>query len=223
GQTGIVKFPRPGTNSDEVTLKGDKELVEKIKVELERLVEEQSNLTVGIIQIPRAQHPVIIGRNGTQLREIQNRFNVTIQFPGSRSYNDTPIVSHTNDNIENSEEAVKIIGKAENIEAAKADILARIRYVQINVPRKVHNSLIANVARKLRNDFHVTLDCDDGGVQPEINHPKKSIVNGISTKRIDDEISENKAELGWEVVENEDNAVGDIIWNLKGEKIQDFT
>ncbi|CAG8593403.1 18703_t:CDS:10, partial [Racocetra fulgida] len=154
GQTGIVKFPRPGTNSDEVTLKGDKELVEKIKVELERLVEEQ-------------------------LREIQNRFNVTIQFPGSRSYNDTPTVSHTNDNIENSEEAVKIIGKAENIEAAKADIL------------------------------------------PEINHPKKSIVNGISTKRIDDdEISENKAELGWEVVENEDNAIGDIIWNLKGEKIQ---
>ncbi|RIB11884.1 hypothetical protein C2G38_2179844 [Gigaspora rosea] len=45
GQTGIVKFPRPGTNSDEVTLKDDKELVEKIKIELERLVEEQSNLT----------------------------------------------------------------------------------------------------------------------------------------------------------------------------------
>ncbi|CAG8712684.1 13950_t:CDS:2, partial [Cetraspora pellucida] len=41
GQAGIVKFPLPGTNSDEVTLKGDKELVEKIKVELERQVEEQ--------------------------------------------------------------------------------------------------------------------------------------------------------------------------------------
>ncbi|CAG8571216.1 4357_t:CDS:2, partial [Cetraspora pellucida] len=179
-----------------------------------------SNLTVDVIQIPRAQHPIIIGRNGIQLREIQSRFNVMIQFPGSRSYNDTPTVSHMNNNIENSEEAVKIIGKAENIEAAKADILARIRYVQINVPRKIHNSLISNVARKLRNEFHVTLEYDDGGAQSEINLSKKSVMNGIATKRIDDdENSENKAELGWEVVENEDNA-GDIVWKLKGEKVQ---
>jgi len=223
GQTGIVKFPRPGTNSDEVTLKGDKELVEKLKIELERLVEEQSNLTVDIIQIPRAQHPILIGRNGMQLREIQSRFNVTIQFPGSRSYNDIPIVSHTNGKIENSEEAVKIIGKAENIEAAKAEILSRVRCTQINVPRKFHNSLISNgVVRKLRSDFHVTLDYADDGVQPEPNPPKNSITNGVATKRIDDdeENSENKAELGWEVVENEHNAVGDIVWNLKGEKVQ---
>ncbi|KAF0396830.1 kh domain containing protein [Gigaspora margarita] len=192
-------------------------------IELERLVEEQSNLTVDIIQIPRAQHPILIGRNGMQLREIQSRFNVTIQFPGSRSYNDIPIVSHTNGKIENSEEAVKIIGKAENIEAAKAEILSRVRCTQINVPRKFHNSLISNgVVRKLRSDFHVTLDYADDGVQPEPNPPKNSITNGVATKRIDDdeENSENKAELGWEVVENEHNAVGDIVWNLKGEKVQ---
>lgn len=40
-QAGIVKFPRQGDNSDEVILKGDKDLVNKIKSELERLVEEQ--------------------------------------------------------------------------------------------------------------------------------------------------------------------------------------
>ncbi|CAG8836186.1 31758_t:CDS:1, partial [Gigaspora margarita] len=50
GQTGIVKFPCSGTNSYEVTLKGDKELVKKIKIELERLVKEQSNLTDYIIE-----------------------------------------------------------------------------------------------------------------------------------------------------------------------------
>ncbi|CAJ0750574.1 15292_t:CDS:2, partial [Entrophospora sp. SA101] len=67
-----------------------------------------------------------------------------------------------NDN--NIEEAIKITGKAEDIKAAKNEILSRIRYAHtINIPRKFHNALLANgtTFKKLRNDFHVILDHDE--------------------------------------------------------------
>jgi predicted PilT family ATPase len=223
-QAGVVKFPRPGDNSDEVILKGDKELVEKVKLELERLVEEQNNLKVGIVQIPRAQHPIIIGRNAFQLKEIQSRFNVEIQFPGSRSYHETPTAENLNEEIENSEEAVKIIGKEENIEAAKADILSRIRYVHtVNIPRKFHCAVFANGAtiRKLRNEFHVIVDHGEE-IPPEKSDLQFRKLNGdeasIKENNVDNESSQAKGD--YEIFENYGEEIGDIPWNLKGEKSQ---
>ncbi|CAI2172244.1 14780_t:CDS:2 [Funneliformis geosporum] len=220
GHASIVKFPRYGDNSDEVILKGDKNLVEKVKIELERLVKEQSNLKVGMVQIPRTQYSILIGRNASQLRELQTRYNVEIQVPGSRSYHETPAAEILSDEIENSEEAVKIIGKAENIEAAKADILSRMKYTHtVNVPRKFHRAILTHV-RKLRNEFNVIVD--HGEVSPEKidSQPKKLNGNVVSTKRIDDDNSQVKdEELECEIVENE-VVDGDIPWNLKGEKSQ---
>ncbi|CAB4487493.1 unnamed protein product [Rhizophagus irregularis] len=222
-QAGVVKFPRPGDNSDEVILKGDKELVEKVKLELERLVEEQNNLKVGIVQIPRAQHPIIIGRNANQLKEIQSRFNVEIQFPGSRSYHDTPIAEISIEEIENSEEAVKIIGKEENIEAAKADILSRIRYVHtVNIPRKFHCAVFANgsTIRKLRNEFHVIVDHGEE-IPPEKNDLQFIKLNDeASIKENDLENESSLSKRDYEIFENYGEEVGDISWNLKGEKSQ---
>ncbi|CAG8436334.1 9075_t:CDS:2 [Funneliformis caledonium] len=221
GHASIVKFPRYGDNSDEVILKGEKSLVEKVKTELERLVEEQSNLKVGMVQIPRTQYSILIGRNASQLKELQTRYDVEIQFPGSRSYYETPTAEILSNEVENSEEAVKIIGKAENIEAAKVDILSRIRYTHIvNVPRKFHNSILTHV-RKLRNEFNVIVD--HGEVTPEKidSQPKKPNGNMVSTKRIDDDENpqENDGELKCEIVENEE-VYGEIPWSLKGEKSQ---
>ncbi|CAJ0830958.1 736_t:CDS:10, partial [Entrophospora sp. SA101] len=175
----VVKFPYFGDNSDEVTLKGDKVLVESVKTELERLVEEQKNIPVDYIHIPPSQYSMIIGRNGIQLREFQERFNVEIKIPNystrkqQQNYHQYPVYDTNqtgswSDEIEcndnNIEEAIKITGKAEDIKAAKNEILSRIRYAHtINIPRKFHNALLANgtTFKKLRNDFHVILDHDE--------------------------------------------------------------
>ncbi|KAG9290830.1 hypothetical protein G9A89_010979 [Geosiphon pyriformis] len=225
-QAGIVKFPRHGVNSDEVILKGDKTLVEKVKAELESLVEEQNNLIVDVIQIPRTQHPLIIGRNGSSLRDIQHRFNVTIQFPGSRAYNDTQLSSTLTEEIISSEEAVKVIGKKEDIEAAKADILSKIRHIHtISVPRKYHCTISANGAtiRKLRLDYGVLVD-HGGEVPPEIK-PSRKKING-NAKRIDDDEEKLSAkdyagDLDCEVLENDhEEEEGELPWNLTGDKKQ---
>jgi len=39
------------------------------------------------VDIPGPQHRALIGRGGQNLNDLQNKFNVQIQFPGSRSYN----------------------------------------------------------------------------------------------------------------------------------------
>ncbi|CAG8506684.1 4087_t:CDS:10 [Diversispora eburnea] len=230
GQAGIVKFPRQGFNSDEVILKGDKDLVGKVKAEIERLVEEQSNLQVDVIRIPRSQHHIIIGRAGFQLREIQNRFNVEIQFPGSRSYNDFhPTTTNVGEEIENIEEAVKIAGKADDIKAAKNEIheiLSKVYSHVINIPRKYHKILISNGInfRKLRNEFHVTVDYDDGVDWHTTEETKESVVaveeSVVAVNGIDNEGNSGKPK--WQVIKNNDDTAdeGEIAWNLKGEKSQ---
>ncbi|CAG8560746.1 1982_t:CDS:10, partial [Ambispora leptoticha] len=225
-QAGIVKFPRHGSNSDEVILKGDKNVVEKVKIELEKLVEEQNNLVVDLIEIPRIQHSQIIGRNGASLKDLQHRFDVEIQFPGSRGYNDTHLSGDVKMEIEECD-AVKIIGKKENIMAAKTEILSKIRHFHtVNVPRKYHCAIAANgiTVRKLRNDYGVLVD-HGNEIPPEAKpQMKKPNGNGIA-KRIDEE-DENfdedfVGEMDWELVENDDNEEeGEIPWNLKGEKKQ---
>ncbi|RHZ71430.1 hypothetical protein Glove_258g36 [Diversispora epigaea] len=219
----IVRFPRQDFNSDEVILKGDKDLVEKVKVEIERLVEEQSNLQADVIRIPRSQHHIIIGRQGSQLREIQNRFNVEIQFPGSRSYHDVHLTtSNAEEEIENSEEVVKIFGKADDIKAAKNEIheiLSKVYSHVINIPRKYHKILISNGNnfRKLRNEFHVTVDYDDSSIGADWHNTEETKESVVAVNGID-----NEDNSGWKSVKNDDSAAdeGEIAWNLKGEKSQ---
>lgn len=38
------------------------------------------------VEVPAAQHRVLIGRGGQNLHDLQDQFHVQIQLPGSRSY-----------------------------------------------------------------------------------------------------------------------------------------
>lgn len=61
--------------------------MQKIKDELESILVTLRDRVVLGVEIPNAQHRVLIGRGGQHLNEVQSKFNVQIQFPGSRSYN----------------------------------------------------------------------------------------------------------------------------------------
>ena len=39
--------------------------------------------------IPAVQHRALIGRGGQHLNELQSKYSVMVQFPGSRSYSQT--------------------------------------------------------------------------------------------------------------------------------------
>jgi hypothetical protein len=78
--------PRHGEPSDEVRLRGEPSLIAKLKVELEKIVADLRDRVVLGVDVPVAQHRVLIGRGGQNLNELQNRFRVQIQIPGSRTY-----------------------------------------------------------------------------------------------------------------------------------------
>jgi predicted PilT family ATPase len=78
--------PRQGEPSDEVRLRGEPKLVNKLKAELEAAVVALRDRVIMAVDIPAGQHRALIGRGGQHLNDLQNKMNVQIQFPGSRSY-----------------------------------------------------------------------------------------------------------------------------------------
>jgi len=78
--------PRQGEPSDEVRLRGEPRLVGKLKTELETTVATLRDRVILAVEIPAGQHRALIGRGGQHLNDLQNKMNVQIQFPGSRSY-----------------------------------------------------------------------------------------------------------------------------------------
>lgn len=81
-----VFSPRQGEPSDEVKLRGEPKLVNKIKEELEKAVATLRDRVVLGVDIPAPQHRALIGRGGQHLNDLQNKLNVQVQFPGSRTY-----------------------------------------------------------------------------------------------------------------------------------------
>ena len=86
-------------------------MVKKIQASLEKVAaEHRGRITLGAV-VPASAHRAIIGRGGQNLSEIQNRYGVTIQVPGSRSYHSMGDISNQEE-LENSDLAdiVKVMG-----------------------------------------------------------------------------------------------------------------
>ncbi|KAF9222579.1 SCP160 protein [Gyrodon lividus] len=223
-QAGLIRFPRQGEPSNEVRLRGEPALLNKIKVELEKTVVTLRDRVVLAVEIPAVQHRNLIGRGGQHLSDLQNRMGVQVQFPGSRSY------SHVGEAVNASEvkdadlaDIVKVSGSRSACEAAITDLQARIQNAPapvemlsavVSVPLKYHHAISqqGNFFRNLRSY----------GVQVEQSaHPQKSAVPvhppqvDTSAARIDD-AAEDSHEVDWQVVPNyQDAEEGDSEWTLR--------
>lgn len=111
--------PRQGEPADEVRLRGPKVLVTKLKIALERIAKEHRDRIVRGVSVPAPQHRALIGRGGQNLNDLQNRHGVTVQFPGSRSYNTVGEPSNAADLADIApEDLVKVTGPSAGVEKA---------------------------------------------------------------------------------------------------------
>ncbi|KAH8555232.1 hypothetical protein BGW37DRAFT_476269 [Umbelopsis sp. PMI_123] len=201
----MVRFPRPEDDvQDEIVLKGDKEIVAKIRAKLEQLVAEEEALVTIKVDIPRDEHANLIGRGGSTLKALQKKYNVRIDFPkvGQAS----------------AAEAVTIAGLPEDCEKCKAEMLSKVRAThEMLIPRKQHATVAGSngaTYRKLRNEYSVTVD-HKGESEPKANK-KTSALNG-SAARID--TVDSGDDFALEIIENQgSNEEGDITWVLKGDQ-----
>ena len=111
--------PRQGEFSDDVRIRGEPTLVQKIKAELESAIAALRDRVMLGVDIPAAQHRALIGRGGQHLNELQNKYSVMVQFPGSRSYFQTGDPENTADLTDvDPENVVKVSGSRPAAEKA---------------------------------------------------------------------------------------------------------
>ena len=122
----MFSSPRQGEKSDEVRIRGEPELVKRIKDELESSVAKLRDRVVRAVEIPSVQHRILIGRGGQHLNELQNETGAQVQFPGSRPYTQVGEAENAADFTEvNPADIVKVSGSRAACEAAIAELKVR--------------------------------------------------------------------------------------------------
>lgn len=157
-----IKFPGTESNSDKVVIRGPKEDVEKAKAQLIELSNERqlSSFTAEVRAKPQ-HHKFLIGKNGASIKEIRDQTGARIIFPG---------------NNDEDKEVITIIGKEENVLAAKAQLEAIIKNNdnitegEVLVDPKHHKHFVARRGEVLRR-----ISDDYGGVLISFPRQGKSI------------------------------------------------
>ncbi|PFH53804.1 hypothetical protein AMATHDRAFT_1030 [Amanita thiersii Skay4041] len=222
-QAGLVRFPRPGDQSDEVKLRGEPQIVANVQKELEKLVSSLRDRIVMGVSIRSSQHRALIGRGGQNLNEIQSRTGAQIQFPGSRSYQlvDEPENLAELANVDPAD-IVKVTGPLAACNAAIHELKSQVRTTSVEiidtvtVPLKYFH-LISQQGAFFRNLRTFGVHVESSAQPTKSSVPPKPISNAVPSARIDDPSEESAApEAQWQVILNhQDTEEGDSIWTLK--------
>lgn len=226
-QAGLIRFPRQGEPSDEVRLRGEPKLVKKLKTELEDVVSGLRDRVVVGIEVPSGQHRALIGRGGQHLNDFQAKYEVMVQFPGSRSYTQAGEPENADDLIDaDPANIVKVSGSRAACSKATEELKSQIKpqssegiKTVISVPLKYHHAVTqqGNIFRTLRS-YGVQVEhskLPQKGAVP----PQPPVLEAVSSARIDDvdEDDSSPVDAQWQIVPNyEDAEEGDSEWTLKG-------
>ncbi|KAJ9069813.1 hypothetical protein DSO57_1014697 [Entomophthora muscae] len=167
----MVKFPKD--KSDTVIVTGEPALVEKICAALTREAQRLEDLVTIKVAIAPEHHSSLIGRGGSTLRSILDKYKVEIHFP------------HRNAEGE-AASTVVISGSEADCNAARADLLERLPSDE-HVPLTMRQAFFLSATgrcntRKLKHEFSVTAEF------PKV--PTLDFVSqGDAAARIDDESS----------------------------------
>ncbi|KAF8929900.1 hypothetical protein BGZ58_008613 [Dissophora ornata] len=184
-QASLVKFQN---NNNAVLLKGDKTVVENIKNAMLAMVAEHDNWTTLTISIPAAQHRQVIGSQFSNVKEIENRHNVRIQFPNNKNKKDSAAEPSAEAIAAN--DCVTIKGLRENCEKAKVDLEAKIRSSasrSFSIPKRYRQAVFGDGVWKIRNEFKVVVALPRGeggrgagGASKRIDVDDESVTHGIT-------------------------------------------
>ncbi|KAH8237222.1 hypothetical protein KR038_007294, partial [Drosophila bunnanda] len=177
----MISFPRAGTNSDKVTIKGAKDCIEAARQRIEEIVAELEAQTTIEVVIPQRHHRAVMGARGCKVQEVTSEFNVQIKFPDRDATE--PVEGLTNggsgvngagDSQDGEQEAeaaepvrqcdvIRITGRIEKCEAAKQALLDLIPIEEeLLVPFDLHRTIIGKRGANVRqftsmHDVHVEL------------------------------------------------------------------
>ncbi|KAI9781737.1 MAG: hypothetical protein M1839_005730 [Geoglossum umbratile] len=204
-----VRFPRQDSDDSTIVVEGNKAVVEKIVASIEQIIQQRENQVAEIVEVAPEKHRVLIGRGGETRRDLESRFNVSV---------DVPKQSQTGQ----ARSGVKVMGLPQDVERCKEHILGLVKNqegVTVQVPRRLHHSISDNgqFFRRLRIDHKVSVD--HGGHQPPVRSvagsPRTRINGGALPLITDDQDSPDN--FSWEICDDDESVEGgDIPWTLRG-------
>ncbi|PVU90296.1 hypothetical protein BB561_004946 [Smittium simulii] len=205
-----IFFPRlnsEGENSNIVRIVGDSKIVNKVSEKIMEIAAERDTLTTISVEIPQTQHAYIIGKGGMNLRQLQDKHKVQINFPSNQRNNQARFKKSDAD-----PNNITIVGKAENCELAKKDLLSLVRETKtVIVPLAFHRKMGGRESQLWRNIFmlyNVNIDA------PKVEMPKST------PKRIDDKPENGDYTITDVSAEFTDPNSPQVEWLLKGETSQ---
>lgn len=204
----IVRFPRPESNESTIRLEGNGQVVDNIIAAIEAFVKERQDQVTETLDVPTAQHRLLIGRGGDTRRGIESKFNVTMDIPKQGSGRTDIKLKGPSNAVAEAKEHIQGMLKAQHAET-------------VNVPSHLHHVIADNGAffRRLRNDHQVTVDHAGQSVPVSRAAEETRTTNGTSLPLITDEPDAATDAHSWKVVDNSSAADVDSTpfpWVLTG-------
>lgn len=145
----VISFPKNGSDSSEVSIRGSKQCVEAARARIEDTVEDYEKQISDTISIPAQYHRTLLAGRGAKIHELQSKYNVSIRFPNNRE-----------EGAEGSD-LVTISGRDTKVEETKEALLALVPISKvIQLPVDMHRSIIGRggeTVRKLMQDYDVNI------------------------------------------------------------------
>ncbi|XP_071500490.1 vigilin-like [Diadema antillarum] len=161
-----VSFPRNGSSSTKVAIKGAKNCVEGAKNRILQIVSDLEQQVSIECVIPQRFHGTVMGQKGSRIQSITREHEVNIKFPDRNAPASEPVNGETNgdkDGAPLKQDIIIITGKKENCENAKEALKALVPIVEeVMVPFDYHRYVIgakgAGVRRMMEdNDVNITI------------------------------------------------------------------
>ena len=204
----VVKFPERGSESSTIRVEGPRNVVAQVIASIEKFVADHENQVTKFVDVPPEKHGQLIGPRGEAKRNLEQRFNVSIEIPAMGS----------------DRKDIKIMGAQEGVAKTK-EYLAGLAEQRkegdtIEVPSHLHHAISANgkFFWRLKNDYGVNID--HGGTKPPprpTGASPRPQANGNAAPLITDEDSADAH--SWVVIPTEVAESGDgstIPWILSG-------
>uniref|UniRef100_A0A1A7X8I9 Vigilin n=1 Tax=Iconisemion striatum TaxID=60296 RepID=A0A1A7X8I9_9TELE len=195
----MVSFPRTGSQSDKVTLKGAKECVEAAKKRMLEIIDDlDAQVTIECVILQKF-HRSIMGPKGSRIQQITRDHNVQIKFPDREDQQgknsaappaeapvqengetDGDIKEPVDPNAPKKCDVILISGRKERCDAAVEALKALVPVtIEVDVPFELHRYIIGQKGsgiRKMMDEFEVNIQVP----APELQSDKIAIT-GLAT------------------------------------------
>ncbi|XP_031441150.1 vigilin isoform X3 [Clupea harengus] len=167
-----ISFPRTGTHSDRITLKGAKDCVEAAKRRIQEIIEDlEAQVTVEVAILQR-HHRAVMGPKGCRIQQITRDYEVQVKFPerdesAGQTAGQEPHPQENGDASPEAESAprkcdtIAISGREEKCELARQALLALVPVtIDVEVSYDLHRYIIGqkgNGIRKMMEEYEVNI------------------------------------------------------------------